>query len=77
METFDGDAFFPELEQGEWKLISNRDCAADAKNPYALSFQVWERKPHLMPPSPKGSNGSFIRYCKSFLINFSFNKVSS
>ena len=47
--NFDGDAFFPEMEQSEWKLISNRDCEADAKNPYALSFQVWERK----PPSTK------------------------
>lgn len=48
--NFEGDAFFPAMEQGEWKLVSNRDCAADVKNPYALSFQVWERK----PPSPKG-----------------------
>ena len=43
--NFEGDAFFPEMEKGEWKLISNRHCAADTKNPYALSFQVWERKP--------------------------------
>lgn len=42
--NFDGDAFFPDMEQDEWKLISNRDCKADDKNPYALSFQVWERK---------------------------------
>jgi len=48
--NFDGDAFFPELEEGEWKLVSNRDCEADEKNAYALSFQVWERK----PPSSKG-----------------------
>lgn len=46
--TFEGDAFFPELRQDEWKLVSNRDCEPDAKNAYALSFQVWERK----PPSP-------------------------
>ena len=42
--NFDGDAFFPEMDRGEWKLKSNRDCEADEKNPYALSFQVWERK---------------------------------
>ena len=41
---FDGDAFFPEIKQEEWKLVSNRDCDADEKNPYALSFQVWERR---------------------------------
>ena len=52
--NFEGDAFFPEMEQDEWKLISNRDCEADEKNPYALSFQVWEREsPHPL----KGSNG--------------------
>jgi dihydrofolate reductase len=42
--NFDGDAFFPEMEKNEWTLVSNRDCAADEKNAYALSFQVWERK---------------------------------
>jgi len=42
--NFDGDAFFPEMEQDEWKLVSNRDCESDEKNAYALSFQVWERK---------------------------------
>jgi len=42
--NFDGDAFFPEMEQDEWKLVSNRDCESDEKNAYAVSFQVWERK---------------------------------
>lgn len=42
-ENFDGDTFFPELKKEEWKLVSNRDCPPDEKNPYALSFQVWER----------------------------------
>jgi dihydrofolate reductase len=41
--NFDGDAFF-QMEPGQWKLTSNRDCEADDKNPYALSFQIWERK---------------------------------
>ncbi len=44
-ENFEGDAFFPEIKQEEWKLVSNRDCEPDEKNAYALSFQVWERKP--------------------------------
>jgi dihydrofolate reductase len=43
-ENFEGDAFFPEMNPDEWVLVSNRDCAADEKNPFALSFQVWERK---------------------------------
>ncbi len=48
--NFDGDAFFPEINEDEWKLTKNFDCEPDDKNPYALSFQVWERK----PLSPKG-----------------------
>jgi dihydrofolate reductase len=43
-KSFDGDAFFPEIDPEQWKLTSNRDCEADEKNPYAHSFQVWERK---------------------------------
>jgi dihydrofolate reductase len=43
-ENFEGDAFFPELKQDEWKLVSSRDCEADEKNAQAHSFQVWERK---------------------------------
>jgi dihydrofolate reductase len=43
-ENFEGDAFFPEIKQEDWKLASNLDCKPDEKNPYALSFQVWERK---------------------------------
>ncbi len=46
-ENFEGDTFFPEIEQEEWKLTSNRDCEPDEKNAYALSFQVWERKPSI------------------------------
>jgi dihydrofolate reductase len=41
--NFEGDAFFPDINPDEWKLISNRDCAADNKNQYAHSFQIWER----------------------------------
>jgi dihydrofolate reductase len=43
-ENFEGDAFFPEIKQEDWKLASNRDCEPDERNPYALSFQIWERK---------------------------------
>src|SRR5258706_9386132 len=42
--NFEGDAFFPELKQEEWKLASKKDHEADEKNKYAHSFQVWERK---------------------------------
>jgi len=41
---FEGDAFFPELSTAEWELVKSRFCAADEKNQYSHTFQVWERK---------------------------------
>ena len=40
---FDGDTYFPHLIDTEWKLVKQRRCGADEKNPYDHSFQVWER----------------------------------
>ena len=40
----EGDAFFPVIEEVQWKMVSNRDFQADEKHAYAYSFQVWERK---------------------------------
>jgi dihydrofolate reductase len=41
---FEGDVFFPQIPQSEWKLTSQRYCAADEKNAYPHTYQVWERK---------------------------------
>ena len=41
---FEGDVFFPEVSPDEWNLVSDRFCAADEKNPYSHTYQVWERK---------------------------------
>ena len=41
---FDGDVYFPEVNQDEWELVSNRFCPADEKNAYPHSFQLWQRK---------------------------------
>ena len=43
-QSFDGDAFFPEIDETEWQLVKEKNCSADEKNAYAHSFQVWERK---------------------------------
>ena len=43
-QDFDGDVFFPNVNEENWKMISNRDCQPDEKNAFAHSFQVWERK---------------------------------
>ncbi len=35
---FDGDTFFPEIKQNEWKEVEHEDFSADAENPYSYSF---------------------------------------
>ncbi|MEP7144582.1 MAG: dihydrofolate reductase [Ferruginibacter sp.] len=42
--VLDGDAFFPVIDESEWKLISNEDFPVDKKHAYAYSFQVWKKK---------------------------------
>lgn len=41
---FEGDAYFPEVEESQWQLVQSRFCNADDKNQYPHTFQVWERK---------------------------------
>jgi len=41
---FEGDTYFPELDEGEWKEISRRDNPPDEKNKYAYSFVIFERR---------------------------------
>lgn len=40
---FEGDAFFPSIDEKEWQLVKQHFCAADEKNQYPHTFQVWER----------------------------------
>ena len=39
----EGDAFFPELSDGEWRLIDEDRHPADERNEYAFSSRVYER----------------------------------
>lgn len=41
--VIEGDTYFPEINEKEWRLVTNQDNAADEKHAYAYSFQVWER----------------------------------
>jgi dihydrofolate reductase len=41
---FEGDVFFPAISENEWVLTSERFCAADEKNSYNHTYQIWERK---------------------------------
>lgn len=42
--TIDGDTFFPELPDGEWKMHSKLDFSADERHAFSYSFEIWERK---------------------------------
>ena len=43
--TFDGDAFFPEYDKSQWKLVSSETNKADEKNEYDYTFEEYTRKP--------------------------------
>lgn len=40
----DGDTYFPEINEKDWKLVSNLDFPTDQKHAFAYSFQIWEHK---------------------------------
>lgn len=44
-QEFDGDVFFPGIDETTWRLSSNRFCQKDEKNPYDHTYQVWEKQP--------------------------------
>lgn len=41
---FEGDVFFPEVNFEEWSLVEKIDIAPEGDNPYAFSYETWERK---------------------------------
>ncbi|WP_047152108.1 dihydrofolate reductase [Aneurinibacillus tyrosinisolvens] len=43
-ESFEGDTFFPEISEEEWKLVSRKAGIKDEKNPYTYYFLVYKRK---------------------------------
>lgn len=40
----DGDALFPEIDEGVWRLIDKETHAADDANQFAFEFRTYERK---------------------------------
>jgi len=40
----DGDVFFPAFDASEWELVEEERHAADEKNDYAMTFQVYRRR---------------------------------
>lgn len=41
---FEGDVFFPEIDESEWRLVSSESHLKDEKNAYDYTFCVYERK---------------------------------
>ena len=39
----EGDVFFPEINTGDWKLVSEQSFLPDEKHIHAYHFQLWER----------------------------------
>jgi dihydrofolate reductase len=40
---FEGDAYFPDIDMSDWRMIKNEFYNRDAENPYDYSFQEFER----------------------------------
>jgi dihydrofolate reductase len=40
---FEGDAYFPDLDESEWRMVKAEQGIKDEKNPYDYFFTVWER----------------------------------
>ena len=38
----DADTYFPSIDPGKWKLVSQKNYEADEKNAFNHSFQTWE-----------------------------------
>lgn len=43
-EAFDGDTYFPEFDESEWKLVKDEKGIKDEKNPYDYYFREYDRK---------------------------------
>ncbi|WP_261134109.1 dihydrofolate reductase [Bacillus sp. Marseille-Q3570] len=42
-EEFEGDTYFPELDESKWKLKSKEKGIKDEKNPYDYYFMIYDR----------------------------------
>lgn len=42
--VIEGDAFFPVIDEQDWRLVKDERFETDQKHAYPYSFQLWERK---------------------------------
>ena len=40
---FDGDAFFPKIDEDDWRIVSSEPLSANDERPFSISFQTLER----------------------------------
>jgi dihydrofolate reductase len=43
-QSFEGDVFFPEMDESQWKLISAEHHPDDPANPFSYTYEVYERR---------------------------------
>lgn len=43
-EIIEGDTWFPEIETGQWQLVSREDCPANDNRPHSFSYLVLDRR---------------------------------
>jgi len=43
-ETFEGDAYFPELDMNNWELVSKLDFEPDEKNKFHYSYEEYKKR---------------------------------
>lgn len=41
--NLDGDAFFPVIDQTQWKLVASNRFETDERHAYSYTFETWER----------------------------------
>lgn len=43
-QTFEGDAWFPQIDEQVWRVSDQQSHLADEKNPYAYTFLIYQRR---------------------------------
>ena len=43
-EIIEGDTWFPEIDTGQWRLVSREDCPANEDRPHSFSYLVLDRR---------------------------------
>ncbi len=49
--AFEGDTFFPAIEEGEWSETGSEGFESDSRNPYDYEFVLLERRAGVQPAS--------------------------